>query len=154
VRRELGVNWVDRFIYRYPDELISKWTTGIDNSRHNADSGRKYSLYFNLLREKIEQCHVEPRHIYNMDEKGFLLSILGRSKRIFDRPSYEKEKRRSTIQDGSREWITLLACICADGSHLEPALIYKSASSSIQDTWLQALDHETHQVRISSSPSG
>jgi hypothetical protein len=152
--RELGVNWVDRFMQRHPDELISKWTTGIDNSRHKADSGRKYSLYFNLLREKIEQYHVEPRHTYNMDEKGFLLGILGRSKRIFDRPSYEEGKRRSTIQDGSREWITLLACICADGSHLEPALIYQSASGSIQDSWIQALDHETHQIRITSSPSG
>jgi hypothetical protein len=153
-RRQLGVNWVDRFIHRYPDELVSKWTTGINNSRHKAHSGRKYSLYFDLLRKKIEQYHIEPRYIYNMDEKGFLLGVLGRSKRIFDRPSYEKEKRRSTIQDGSREWITLLACICADGSYLEPALIYKSASSSIQDTWLQALDPETYQVRISSSPSG
>jgi hypothetical protein len=153
-RREVGVNWVDRFVKRHPDNLISKWTTGIDNSRHKADSGRKYSLYFNLLHEKIEQYHVEPRHIYNMDEKGFLLGVLGRSKRIFDRPLYEEGRRRSTIQDGSREWITLLACICADGSHLEPALIYQSASGSIQDAWVQALDHETHQVRVSSSPSG
>jgi hypothetical protein len=89
-----------------------------------------------------------------MDEKGFMLSIVGRSKRIFSRTLFEGGKRRSTMQDGSREWITLRACICADGSYLKPAFIYKSASSSIQDTWLQALDHETHQVRISSSPSG
>jgi hypothetical protein len=51
-RRQLGVNWVDRFIHWYPNELVLKWTTGIDNSRHKADSGRKYSLYFDLLREK------------------------------------------------------------------------------------------------------
>ena len=126
----------------------------MDNSRHKADSGRKYSLYFDLLREKIEQYHIEPRHMYNMDEKGFMLGVVGRSKRIFSRTSYEEGKRRSTIQDGSREWITLLACICADGSSLEPALIYQSTSGSIQDSWLQALDHETHQVRISSSSSG
>ena len=52
-KRELGVHWVGRFVQRYPDELISKWTTGIDNNRYKADSGRKYSLYFDLLREKI-----------------------------------------------------------------------------------------------------
>jgi hypothetical protein len=72
-KRELGVHWVDRFVQRYPDELISKWTTGIDNNRHKAGSWRKYSLYFDLLREKIDQYHVEARHIYNMDEKGFML---------------------------------------------------------------------------------
>jgi hypothetical protein len=121
-KRKLGVNWVDRFVKRYPNELILKWPTRMDNSRHKADSGRKYSLYFDLLREKIEQYYVEPRHIDNMDEKGFMLGVVGRSKGIFSKASYEDGK--STIQDGSREWITLLACICADGSHLDPALIY------------------------------
>ena len=153
-KRELGEHWVDRFVQRYPDELISRWTTGIDNSRHKADSGRKYSLYFNLLREKIEQYNIEARHIYNMDEKGFMLGIVGRSKRIFSKASYEDGKRRSTIQDGSREWITLLACICADGSHIDPCLIYQSASSSIQDSWLQGFDPNSHQASFSSSPSG
>jgi hypothetical protein len=122
-QRELGEHWVDRFVQRHPDELISKWTTAMDNSRHKADSGEKYRIYFNLLREKIEQYEVEARHIYNMDEKGFMLRAVGRSKRIFSKASYEAGKRRSMIQDGSREWITLLACICADGSYLEPALI-------------------------------
>ena len=153
-KRELGVQWVNRFVKRHPNDIISKWATSMDNNRHKADSGRKYSLYFNLLREKIEQYHIEPRHTYNMDEKGFMLGVIGRSKRIFSKASYEEGKRRSAIQDGSREWITLLACICADGSYLEPALIYKSASGSIQDSWLQALDPEIHQVQVSSSPSG
>jgi hypothetical protein len=118
----------------------------MDNSRYKADSGRKYSLYFDLLRERIEQYDIEPHHMYNMDEKGFMLGVVGRSKRIFSRTSYKERKRRSTIQDGSREWITLLACICADGSSLEPALIYQSTSGSIQGSWLQALNHKTHQV--------
>jgi hypothetical protein len=126
----------------------------MDNSCHKADSGSKYSLYFNLLREKIEQYHVEPRHTYNMDEKGFMLGVVGRSKKIFSRTLYKEGKRRSTIQDGSREWITLLACICTDGSYLEPALIYQSTSGAIQNSWLQALDHMTHQIRISSSSTG
>jgi hypothetical protein len=38
-----------------------------------------------------------------MDEKGFMLGVVGRSKRIFSRTSYKEGKRRSTIQDGSRE---------------------------------------------------
>ena len=52
-QRELGVHWVDRFVQRHPDQLISEWTTAMDNSRHKADSGRKYSLYFDLLRDKL-----------------------------------------------------------------------------------------------------
>jgi hypothetical protein len=59
-----------------------------------------------------------------MDEKGFLLGILTRIKRLFSRRLYERRKLDSYIQDGSREFITLLACICADGTYLPPALIY------------------------------
>lgn len=89
-----------------------------------------------------------------MDEKGFLISVLTRIKRMFSRRLYEEGKLRSHIQDGNREWITLLACICADGSYLEPALIYQSASGSIQDSWLQAFDPGDHRAYFTSSPTG
>ena len=91
--------------------------------------------------------------MYNIDEKGCMLGILTRSKRVFSRRLYKEGKIKAHIQDGNREWITLLACICADGLALAPALIYQSASGSIQDTWLQALRPEDG-VYISSSPSG
>ncbi|KAF2843861.1 hypothetical protein T440DRAFT_369106, partial [Plenodomus tracheiphilus IPT5] len=57
----------------------------IDRTRHQADSALKYNLYFKLLSDKIKQYGVEPRHTYNMDEKGFLLGVLTRSKRVFSR---------------------------------------------------------------------
>ncbi|KAI1667071.1 hypothetical protein L13192_09315 [Pyrenophora tritici-repentis] len=69
-----------------------------------------------------------------MDEKGFMLGIVGRSKRIFSKASYEDQRSRGTIQDGSRKWITLIACVCADGSYLDPGLIYQSQSGLIQDS--------------------
>ena len=62
-KTEVRVHWVSRFVQRYPDQLISKWAVGMDNCRHKADSRSKYSLYFNLLRDKIDQYHVEARHI-------------------------------------------------------------------------------------------
>lgn len=40
-------------------------------------------------------------------------------------------------QDGSREFISLLACICADGSTLPPALIYQGESGTLQDSWIE-----------------
>jgi hypothetical protein len=152
-KKELGKGWIDRYIKRHKVDLISRWATGIDRSRHQADSHLKYSLYFELLRSKISQYDIKPCNMYNMDEKGCLLGILTRSKRVFSKRLYEEGKIKAHIQDGNREWITLLACICADGSALAPALIYQSDSGSIQDTWLQALRPEDR-VYISSSPSG
>jgi hypothetical protein len=96
-RRELGKNLVDLFVQRYPDDFILKWTTAIDNNRHKADSGKKHSIHSDLLRDKIDQYHVEARHISNMDEKGFMLGVVGRLKRISSRALYEDGKRTDTI---------------------------------------------------------
>ena len=83
-----------------------------------------------------------------------MLGVLTRSKRVFSRRLYEEGKLRSMIQDGKQEWITLLACICADRSHLKPALIYQSASGSIQNSWLRAFNPDDHQARFATSPTG
>ncbi|KAF1357469.1 hypothetical protein EJ07DRAFT_128969, partial [Lizonia empirigonia] len=45
-------SWVTRFINRHSIDLISKYSTGMDTVRHNADSYTKYELYFNMLRDK------------------------------------------------------------------------------------------------------
>ena len=96
----------------------------MDTNRKKADSAFKYSLYFKLLRRKIKQYNVDPRHTYNMDEKGFLINILLRIKRIFTKRRYKEGGIKQIIQDGNRKWITTIACICANGSSLTPALIY------------------------------
>jgi hypothetical protein len=148
------MTWVDQFIKRNSSQLISCWTVGIDANRHNADSRANYSLYFDLLQQKISQYSIEPRHTYNMDEKGFLLGITTRSKCIFSRQLYKSKEVRQAIQDGSREWISLIACICADGSALDPALIYKAASGSLQSSWVEEISPQEHSAFIASSPSG
>jgi hypothetical protein len=153
-KKEIGRGWVDRFMQRHQVDLIPRWANGIDRPRYLADSGSKYKLYFDLMVDKITYYNVKPRHIYNMDEKGFMLGILSRSKRVFSRRLYEEGKLKAHIQSGNREWITLLACICADGSHIEPSIIFQSASGSIQDSWLQAFNPDDERVHFASSPSG
>lgn len=57
-------------------------------------------------------------------------------------------------QDGSREWITVLATICADGTALSPALIYKAASGDLQDTWLDDFRADEHDCYFGASFNG
>jgi hypothetical protein len=92
--------------------------------------------------------------MYNMDEKGFLIGILGRSKRIFSRRMWEKKEVTASLQDGSREFLTLLACCCADGSALPPGLIYAAANGAIRSAWVEDIKAGEHEVFISSSLSG
>jgi hypothetical protein len=72
----------------------------MDRNLHQANSKYSYNLYFDLLQQKIETYNIEPRHIYNMDEKGFMIGITGRSKRVFSRHLWERKNVREALQDG------------------------------------------------------
>ena len=147
-------SWVTRFIDKYSIQLISQYSTGMDADRHNADSYSKYELYFNLLQRKITEYKVDAAHTYNMDEKGFMIGVTSRTKHVFSRCMWEKKEVKASLQDGNRAWVTLIACVCGDGSALPPGLLYESANSTIQSRWVEETKPEVHSVLVSSSPSG
>jgi AraC-like DNA-binding protein len=43
-REEVSETWVTRFLNRHPDDIISKWATGMDSARHQAESKGNYRL--------------------------------------------------------------------------------------------------------------
>ena len=147
-------SWVKRFLHRHRDRLTLQWTTGMDSNRHNAESQCKYQLYFEVLQQKITQYDIAPENTYNMDEKGFAIGVLGRTKRVFSRRQYEKKEVRQARQDGSREWVSLLAAICADGTALPPGIIFASKNSTIQSRWVADIEAGKHAIHVASSPSG
>jgi hypothetical protein len=55
----------------------------MDAVRYHADLRFKYNLYFDLLHSKIEEYNVLPKNTYNIDEKGFIIGVIGRSKQVF-----------------------------------------------------------------------
>lgn len=73
-------------------------------------------------------------------EKGYLLGILARTKRLFDRSLFDSGQVRRVLQDGSREFLTLIACICADGTAINPAIIFASDSETLQSTWVEQIN--------------
>lgn len=99
----------------------------------------------------IETYHITAENIYNWDEKGFLIGHCGTTKRILTKQAYQQDRVRYAQQDGSREFISLLACACADGTALPPALIYQGASNDLQDSWLDDLNEETKAYFTSSA---
>jgi hypothetical protein len=67
--------------------------------------------------------------------------------------SLKNKRLKGASQDGSREFITLIAAICTDGTFLPPALIYQGKSHDLQDTWLDEFD-TTDQAFFASSENG
>jgi hypothetical protein len=153
-QNQVSKSWLTRFINHHHDRLIMRWSTAMDSNRHAADSRDKYEQYFELLQYKLTQYEIEPAHIYNMDEKGFMRGILGRSKRIFSKEAYKRKRVRSSLQDGEREWATVLATVYTDGSALPPGIIFKAAGPAIQSSWVESIDPRKHSVHFTTSSTG
>jgi hypothetical protein len=83
------------------------------------------------LIKAIENDHIIAEIIYNWYEKGFLIGLARNLQRIMTKKDYDSGKITSAKQDGSREFISLLASICTDGTKLPPVLIYKGASGDL-----------------------
>jgi hypothetical protein len=147
-------NWLAGFKARHKDVLDCRFLNAIDLARHKADSTASYRQYFSTLKEKMNQYSIQPHNCYNMDEKGFLIGRLHKVRRLFPKALVQRQKLLGAGQDGSRQWITLIATICADGSSLPPALIYKATSGDLQDSWLQDYDPQEHPCWFASSPNG
>lgn len=76
------------------------------------------------------------------------------TKRIMAREAYYSGRIRFASQDGSREFISLLACIGATGTALPPMLIYKGESMTLRDTWVEDFDANKTPAYFTTSPNG
>jgi hypothetical protein len=48
--------------------------------------------------------------------------------------AYKQSRIHNAQHDGNREFISLLAYICADGTAIAPALIYQGTSNDLHNT--------------------
>ncbi|THC92492.1 hypothetical protein EYZ11_008030 [Aspergillus tanneri] len=150
----LGVNWASRFRKRHRDRLHSLYLRTIDHQRKAADNSRYFQHFFSLLSEKIEKYNIHPSNVYNFDEKGFQIGLSRSTKRVVTREALRRGKLLGASQDGNREFITLIAAICADYSHLPPALIYKGESNDLQESWLEDFNHSSEVAFFASTENG
>jgi hypothetical protein len=56
-----------------------------------------------MVEHEIERCLT-----FNMDEKGFLIGGQNKSKRVISKPVWVRDGSRAAIQDGNREWVTII----------------------------------------------
>jgi hypothetical protein len=67
---------------------------------------------------------------------------------------WEQKEVRESLQDGSRDWVTAVAYVCAYESVLPPNLIFEAANKAIQSAWVDSINAANHSVLISSSSTG
>ena len=64
----------------------------MDASRHKADNLESYRLYYNLIKSKIKEKGVRTEDTYNIDEKGFILGVLNKSRRVFTKDAFQRKR--------------------------------------------------------------
>lgn len=116
----VGKTWVDRFIDRHEDELHTYWSRHLPGNRAvNPTNVRRWE---DIIEEEVVVPGIRPEDMYGMDETHMPPEfaqmrrvIAGRGKNL----QYEQG-------GSSRETITVLITICADGSTLRPNVIFKA----------------------------
>ena len=83
-----------------------------------------------------------------------MIGIAGQSTRIFSTRGLKSGKLRGAATDGSREWISLIACVSATGDRLPPTLIYKGVSGDLQQSWITDFDPMHHKANFVTSENG
>lgn len=127
----VGRRWTDRFVRKHSDRLSTYWSRPLDSARGRAVNPHTKTAYFNLLKKTISDNHVEQELTYGQDESGFQPGGGGRERVIGGRGRKVQYQQR----DGNRENITVMVTICADGTALPPAVIFKG--ESFQTSWRQ-----------------
>jgi hypothetical protein len=107
--QEIGNGWIVRFRERHP-ELKAKWTRGLEKCRAQVLNATAVERYFAILVELIEKYNIPVGNIYNMDEKGIQLGVGRAILALVDRD----QKQVYHLEDGNRELVTMIECVCAD----------------------------------------
>jgi hypothetical protein len=78
-------------------------------------------LWFDLIKDNIVDKNVLPHNVYGMDESGFPPSDQG-TQRVIGRRGTKTQHKQGSAE---RENVTAIVTICADGTTLQPTIVFK-----------------------------
>jgi hypothetical protein len=102
----------------------------LDWRRHEKNIYAKVVNWFDLMRVQLEETGVMQENVYNMDETGVMLSVLGSSKYLVS-AEMQKTHRGAGLK---RTLITAVECISADGRSLPPLIIFPGVD--LRSNWV------------------
>jgi len=125
----IGARWVDRFIQRHSG-LKTVFARQIDAARLKETKREVLQQWFQTIKDTICEYNVQVEDIYNMDETGFAIGSTQAGCVLID----AQIRTKFQAQPGRQEWVTVLECICPDGTVIPPLVIFKGEQISTQ--WL------------------
>jgi hypothetical protein len=140
--RPPGKNWSQGFYKRHP-ELKARKVRPLDWARH--DIYDKVVEWFTIIGKELSNPVIITENVYNMDETGVLLSVLGSLKVLMSQQGLRNYRGAGV----KRTLVTAIECISADGRCLAPLIIWPAATH--HSTWTT---HPTPGWHFACSKSG
>ena len=117
---QMNFTWAERFMRRH-FKLKQRRQRFIVGARKNAMNVKKLKLYFDQLKEAIEEYDVQCENTWNMNETEFRLNC-GKSRIII---TLNIKKPFKMTDSNNREYITSMKIINVDGEIIPSMLIVK-----------------------------
>ena len=119
----VGKQWVNGFLRRHNKLIKSHWSAPLSTLRaQSANPHAIHNFLTGLVKREVVDKHVPPELLYQIDETstpqqlGVKLRVVG-----------PRESRHQHLQEsGTKENITVLVTICADGTALPPTVVFKN----------------------------
>jgi hypothetical protein len=118
-----GKNWARAFEKRHP-ELKARTVRALDWKRHRNNIYDKITEWFEVIGKVLQELAILPENVYNMDETGVLLSMLGSIKVLVGREDLRNHRGAGV----KRTMVTAIECISADGMALLPLVIWPAST--------------------------
>lgn len=127
----VGVQWPYRFIEKHDDRLRMTWSRSLHTNRGRAVNPVTNEEYFDLLGSTIGRYDIEQDCTWATDETG-IQPESGEKERVIGKAG---EKTQYQQRGGSKENMTVIVTICADGTSIAPAVVFKGKGYST--SWKQ-----------------
>jgi hypothetical protein len=117
----VGVNWPSTFVKRRP-ELQMKFNRKYDYKRALCEDPKTIQAWFRLVANMKAKYGIQDEDTYNFDETGFMMGQISTGAVV---TASERRGRPKTVQQGNREWTTVIQGINATGWAIPPFIIFK-----------------------------
>jgi hypothetical protein len=88
------------------------------------------NAWFDAFMKVVQEQGIKQENTYNMDESGFSIRTMESTRIILDGTLRTKHQAHPSRQ----EWVSIVECICADGTILPPLGIFKG--KNVLQNWI------------------
>ncbi|OKP07150.1 hypothetical protein PENSUB_6110 [Penicillium subrubescens] len=99
-------------------------TKAIDWKRHDHNIYDKVQDWFRVIKTELDNPAILAENVYDMDETGVLLSVLGALKVLVGREEMCKYRGAAV----KRKMVTAVECLSADGRSLNPLVVWPAST--------------------------